>query len=995
MSERLPRDGVQLVVEGERQFIASLQRVNNAWQATVQGFDSAGKATSKVTMSLGTMQTAEAKTATSTTSLVTAWSTAIQAFDVAVKYINKAVSALAKLGEGIFKLAVRASELQAISMQFAILNQNVEGGSQAMLRAMQEASAGMISTRNLMTSFNDAAALVNVQFAQRLPEALSLLGKVSAATGTDLNYLLESLVRGVGRVSPLILDNLKIQVGVAEATAKASEMFGKEADQLTKVEQQTALTELALSKLEAKFGALPDTTKTLASQTAVLQANFQNIGDTLGQYVVPGMTTLVESVNKVVGAFAAAISEGGALEPILVSVGAWFSILADGAASFADKAVKAFEGLTGEMSMGIADTIEQALRWGVELVAAFAEGIVEATTTVLVTAMNAISNMLTSWLLGGSPPKVAPNIVQWGIALMQQYLEGMTQADFGILKQIQGPLKKILEGPAFAGVSKALAGALAGGDRGQFLEAVSRAAGVFGESIRKLAEAQFDLADAVTAVEVAENALARSREKVTDSQAEVNRQTEEYNRLLRAGATRGELDAQLKLINVAEANLQTAMDQVDTQEAAVQAAKDRKAQLETEAKLQQDVVDQLLGINDALSEQEKAKERAAKGKAGAAGAVPEIPEVLGIPSGLDIGGRIGEAIDKMKEQLKEKFKDIFKPLGDAWNNISYIIRVKLADAWDEFKKKVGEAWDKLKEKYPFLQTVENWVLSLPKNTDEAAAAWETFKDRVGTAWDNLKERWPFLEDVEAWTKNVPQRIYWNADAWEDFKDRVGKAWDELEQKYPTLKKIRIWIDYMPQRVDALSNKISTYLTTAFQKLADKIAGPEDSLLTRWKELWDFLKTDFWPWVRDTLWQKLVKFADEVVTPLEKAVGKLADSFQWWYDKIVQLASQAVTDALEQINRLLDFVTGHSPSPLEKGLKGVNQQLQVLATTRLPSIASMGPQMQRALAPTQMLSPVSNTNVTMNMGGNNFYGGQDDAAFDARVQQSLRRTLQRR
>ena len=92
-----------------------------------------------------------------------------------------------------------------------------------------------------------------------------------------------------------------------------------------------------------------------------------------------------------------------------------------------------------------------------------------------------------------------------------------------------------------------------------------------------------------------------------------------------------------------------------------------------------------------------------------------------------------------------------------------------------------------------------------------------------------------------------------------------------------------------------------------------------------------------------------------------------------------------------VSKLWPFL-GRSPAPFAIGLESINKQLQVLATTRLPALASMSSQMAGAMAPVQQLAPVTNTNVVMNMGGNTFYGGTDQAAFDARVQQSFKRTL---
>jgi len=73
----------------------------------------------------------------------------------------------------------------------------------------------MATNRDLMLSFNKASTLVSVDFAKQLPDAMQYLGKVSLATGQDLGFLLDSLVTGVGRVSPMILDNLGIQVALS------------------------------------------------------------------------------------------------------------------------------------------------------------------------------------------------------------------------------------------------------------------------------------------------------------------------------------------------------------------------------------------------------------------------------------------------------------------------------------------------------------------------------------------------------------------------------------------------------------------------------------------------------------------------------------------------------------------------------------------------------------------------------------------------------------
>jgi len=354
----LQKEGVILAAVGAAAFIKSMRGAGDAYSGFIdkigKGFDS-----SKIGGLLGLGKAA--KLAGGALKVVGAGALG------ATAAIGGAAVGIGILGKQFANLAKATAPIQGISAQFENLTSTIEGGTSGMLAALNRGASGMIANRELMRSFNDAASLVNLQFAQKLPQALDLLGKVSLATGTDMNYLLNSLVTGVGRVSPLILDNLKIQVGVAEATQKASEMFGKEAEALTKVEKQTALTELALSKLEDKFGNLPGIGQTASAQMMVLHANFQNIKDTLGQFLLPAWTTFLQAVNSLVGAFSEAVAEGGVLYPLLVDFGAILSIAADAALGFAQNVmswINAFN-FAGEGAQTMVDQMGQDMRWSI------------------------------------------------------------------------------------------------------------------------------------------------------------------------------------------------------------------------------------------------------------------------------------------------------------------------------------------------------------------------------------------------------------------------------------------------------------------------------------------------------------------------------------------------------------------------------------------------------------------------------------------------------
>lgn len=926
----MARDGVSLGVEGASGFVNDLKKSENAYKDLISGFAKGAAEAGGLNSSLAALGSG-----------VLAIGGALGA--AAVQIGQAFVGALVDAGKAMVDLAISAAPLEGLETQFRTISETFESGAQGMLSALQGASSGMIATRDLMKSFNDAAALVSTQFAERLPEGLELLGKVSAATGEDMNFLLDSLVKGVGRVSPAILDNLKIQVSVAEATAAATEMFGKQADQLTKVEQQAALTEVTYAKLEEKFGALPDIGQSASAQMARLQASFQNIRDTLGSALLPAFTTVVAGVNRLVSAFSDAIAEGGSLFPIITQIGAALSIAADAFFEFADFVANALDSITQDTSMTIADTIAGALRWGVELVAAFAEGIVQAASSVLVQAMNFISNMLTSWLAPGSPPKVAPGLKDWGIAAMGEFLGGMTEADFAILEEVQKPLQKILEGPAFADLSKGLAESLAGGDRGGFLKQLTESSEIFGAEIAQLADLNFQLADSVSMVENAEQALAQSRENLTKAQADINTETLKYNQLLRDGASPAILNAQMAQIEAAEESLRVSQEQAKAQQEVIDQGQSRIAELTEEEQLQSNLVDQLLQVNDALNQQERAQagagaaraggggRRAAAGRGGGGGAIAEMamPALSGLAGGLATG--IGTAIEGVKAQMQAAFADIFAPLQEAWANIKEDI-FDLGRVWDAFAATVGSAWDKLKEQFPFLQEVETFVTGLP---EQLLILGDAFMSFLGNA---LEPTWDFIK-----TNLLPIFI--------------------------SLKKLGIVI-----------------VEKALELLASLFLNP---FLTTIQTVWTFIKEELIPLFEGPLTTAFEFFRENILDRITEGfeglrtiLGRVRD----FIDDLVNAISNLDVSALNPF-------MGRSPSPLEIGFRGISEAMQEMSRVRLPELNRALQPLQAGAMGTSPLQRAPNSIVmNNNFGGNNISGGMDAAAFDAMVSRSVRRQL---
>jgi len=187
-------------------------------------------------------------------------------------------------GRAISDMVMDAAKVNDARLAFQGLGGDIE--------ALRKGTLGMVADSELMLTYNEAAMLVGKTFADELPSAMGYLGKVAAATGQDMGFMMDSLTKGVGRLSPMILDNLGIQVSLADANQEYAATLGKTVGELTKGEQQTALMNQVMEKLAKNTADMPDIQDSLTTSMARVKASFANVKDTIGQALLPVMADL-------------------------------------------------------------------------------------------------------------------------------------------------------------------------------------------------------------------------------------------------------------------------------------------------------------------------------------------------------------------------------------------------------------------------------------------------------------------------------------------------------------------------------------------------------------------------------------------------------------------------------------------------------------------------------------------------------------------------------
>jgi len=228
-----------------------------------------------------------------------------------IKALGAVVSAVIakQMVQQFTEFADQASRFDNLTNSFNNFASAVSGGGPAMMRALKQASGGMIAQTDLMKSYNKAAQLVSRDFAETLPQALPMLQKVAASTGADLNYLLDSFVVGIGRQSKMILDNMGITTDAAAANEAYALSVGKNVNALTEEEQQLALTNQVISLLQRNTEGMADISDTVAGRIARIKATWEDMRLGLGVALLPLFESAFAGVETFLGKMVSSIEQ--------------------------------------------------------------------------------------------------------------------------------------------------------------------------------------------------------------------------------------------------------------------------------------------------------------------------------------------------------------------------------------------------------------------------------------------------------------------------------------------------------------------------------------------------------------------------------------------------------------------------------------------------------------------------------------------------------------
>lgn len=214
-----------------------------------------------------------------------------------------------KAGEAAFAMGRASAESARLADSFVTLAKAAGGSSQQMLAAMREASKGMIDDTSLIGAANRAMLLGVADTSGEMATLLEIAGARAKAMGLTTQQAFGDLVTGLGRMSPMILDNLGITIDAAGAYERYAESIGRSAESLDDAEKKQALVNEVIRTSSTLLEENAGKGRDLAGSFERMDASIANAKDALGALFSPAAAAIAEGIadatDKATGAMMA------------------------------------------------------------------------------------------------------------------------------------------------------------------------------------------------------------------------------------------------------------------------------------------------------------------------------------------------------------------------------------------------------------------------------------------------------------------------------------------------------------------------------------------------------------------------------------------------------------------------------------------------------------------------------------------------------------------
>lgn len=236
-----------------------------------------------------------------------------------------------KLGQAVYDLAELGAQAELTRSSFDQMAAGVGEAGDEMLAKLQAASGGQIANTDLVLSANKAMLLGVADSSEELGQLLEVARVRGQAMGLSVQQAFNDLVTGLGRMSPLILDNLGIVTGGEKVFTDYAQSLGRSAESLTDAEKKQALFNKVVAESQGLINAAGDAAESPAASFARMDASIQNAKVALGELFSPAVAAIAEQIASAVSQATDALDENAKIgaENTLFDKGAEIAAAAD------------------------------------------------------------------------------------------------------------------------------------------------------------------------------------------------------------------------------------------------------------------------------------------------------------------------------------------------------------------------------------------------------------------------------------------------------------------------------------------------------------------------------------------------------------------------------------------------------------------------------------------------------------------------------------------
>lgn len=205
-----------------------------------------------------------------------------------------------------------AANAEQIEGAFRNLTASVGLSADVLLGSLERVAGGVATNAQLMQTANLALQGGTVELVNQLPRLFEVARAAAVASGQDVLYVYDTLVRGIIRGSPLLIDNANIFVKIGDAQEQFAQSIGKTVEELSAQEKQLSLLNAVMGDAERIIQATGVSSDSAAAQIKSMAVATEELKTAWGELLLQaGVGNAVGGIAEFIAGQTAVIRDFG------------------------------------------------------------------------------------------------------------------------------------------------------------------------------------------------------------------------------------------------------------------------------------------------------------------------------------------------------------------------------------------------------------------------------------------------------------------------------------------------------------------------------------------------------------------------------------------------------------------------------------------------------------------------------------------------------------